>query len=145
MLVLVRQNYIFGVYANTYNFTSVVLNGCVIELFCGVVCVVTLPFWHFFWCRGFCHRTESDVFLFLLKAVNKKHRQLGWHIDLTKFRFRRSTFSYGYLENAAKTKGKQTDTNKIKHLLNYIQSPNLEDWRWDKTALKMHERYSFTI
>ena len=37
---------------------------CVIELFCGVVCVVTLPFWHFCWCRGFCHRTESDLFLF---------------------------------------------------------------------------------
>ena len=43
-----------------------VRNRCVIELFCGVVCVVTLPFWHFCWCRGFCHRTESDLFLFLL-------------------------------------------------------------------------------
>ena len=43
-----------------------VRNRCVIELFCGVVCVVTLPFWHFCWCRGFCHRTESDLFLFSL-------------------------------------------------------------------------------
>ena len=43
-----------------------VRNRCVIELFCGVVCVVTWPFWHFCWCRGFCHRTESDIFLFLL-------------------------------------------------------------------------------
>ena len=43
-----------------------VRNRCLIELFCGVVCVVTLPFWHFCWCRGFCHRTESDLFLFLL-------------------------------------------------------------------------------
>ena len=42
-----------------------VRNRCVIELFCGVVCVVTLPFWHFCWCRSFCHRTESDLFLFL--------------------------------------------------------------------------------
>ena len=42
-----------------------VRNRCVIELFCGVVCVVTLPFCHFCWCRGFCHRTESDLFLFL--------------------------------------------------------------------------------
>ena len=42
-----------------------VRNRCLIELFCGVVCVVTLPFWHFCWCRGFCHRTESDLFLFL--------------------------------------------------------------------------------
>ena len=44
-----------------------VRNRCVIELFCGVVCVVTLPFWHFCWCMGFCHRTESDLFLFLMK------------------------------------------------------------------------------
>ena len=43
-----------------------VRNRCLIELFCGVVCVVTLPFWHFCWCGGFCHRTESDLFLFLL-------------------------------------------------------------------------------
>ena len=41
---------------------------CLIELFCGVVCVVTLPFWHFCWCSGFCHRTESDLFLFLLTS-----------------------------------------------------------------------------
>ena len=40
-------------------------NRCVIELFCGVVCVVTLPFWHFCWCGGFCHRIESDLFIFL--------------------------------------------------------------------------------
>ena len=43
-----------------------VSNRCLIELFCGVVCVVTLPFWHFCWCRGFCHRTESDLFPFLV-------------------------------------------------------------------------------
>ena len=30
-----------------------VRNCCLIEVFCGVVCVVTLPFWHFCWCRGF--------------------------------------------------------------------------------------------
>ena len=34
--------------------------------FCGVVCVVTFPFWHFCWCRGFCDRTESDLFIFPL-------------------------------------------------------------------------------
>ena len=48
-----------------------VRNRCLIELFCGVVCVVTLPFWHFCWCRGFCHRTESDLFLFLLSKYAK--------------------------------------------------------------------------
>ena len=42
-------------------------NWCLIELFCGVVCVVTLPFWHFCWCRGFCHRTGPDLLLFVLK------------------------------------------------------------------------------
>ena len=30
-----------------------VRNRCLIEHFCGVVCIVTLPFWHFCWCRGF--------------------------------------------------------------------------------------------
>ena len=46
-----------------------VRNRCVIELFCGVVCVVTLPVRHFCWCRGFCHRTESDRFLFLFTCI----------------------------------------------------------------------------
>ena len=32
-------------------------NHCLIKLFCGVVCVVTLPFWHFRRCKGFCHKT----------------------------------------------------------------------------------------
>ena len=41
-------------------------NCCLIELFCGVVCVVTLPFWHFCCRRGFCHRTGSDLLLFVL-------------------------------------------------------------------------------
>ena len=40
-------------------------NRCLIELFCGVVCFVTLPFWHFCLCRGFCHRTGSDLLLFV--------------------------------------------------------------------------------
>ena len=52
-----------------------VRNRCFIELFCGVVCVVTLPFWHFCWCRGFCHRTESDLFLFLFHSILK---QMSW-------------------------------------------------------------------
>ena len=45
-----------------------VRNRCVIELFCGVVYVVTLPFLYFCWCMGFCHRTESDLFLFLFQV-----------------------------------------------------------------------------
>ena len=47
-----------------------VRNRCVIELFCGVVCVVTLPLWRFCWCMGFCHRTELDLFLFLKVDLN---------------------------------------------------------------------------
>ena len=42
-----------------------VRNCCLIELFCGVVCVVTLSLWHFCWYRGFCHRTGSDLLLFV--------------------------------------------------------------------------------
>ena len=32
-----------------------------VSLFAWSLC----PFWHIRWCRGFCHRTESDLFLFL--------------------------------------------------------------------------------
>ena len=46
-----------------------VRNCCLIELFCSVVCVVTLPFWHFWWWRGFCHRTGSDLLLFVLGTL----------------------------------------------------------------------------
>ena len=46
-----------------------VRNRSVIELFCGVFCVVTLPFWHLCWCMGFYHRTESDLFLFLCEDL----------------------------------------------------------------------------
>ena len=41
-------------------------NRCVIKVFGGVFYVVTLLFGFFFGCRGFCVRTESDLFLFLL-------------------------------------------------------------------------------
>ena len=51
-------------------------NRCVIELFSGVVCVVTLPFWHFCWCRGYCHRTVSDLFLFLLRSKTRQRTTL---------------------------------------------------------------------
>ena len=47
-----------------------VRNCCLIELFCGVVYVVNLPFWHFCRCRGFCHRTGSDFLLFVFVPFN---------------------------------------------------------------------------
>ena len=46
-----------------------VRNSCLIELFCGVVYVVTLSLWHFCWYRGFCHRTGSDLLLFVLIPI----------------------------------------------------------------------------
>ena len=45
-----------------------VRNRCVIEVFGGVFYVVTLLFGFFYECRGVCHRTESDLFLFLLQS-----------------------------------------------------------------------------
>ena len=53
-----------------------VRNRCLIELFCGVVCVVTLPFWYFCWCRGFCHRTGSDLLYFFSKT-----KELTWRYN----------------------------------------------------------------
>ena len=43
-----------------------VRNSCVIKVFGGVF---MLLFGLFCGCRGFCHRAESDLFLFLLSAV----------------------------------------------------------------------------
>ena len=44
-------------------------NRCVIEVFGGVFCVVTLLLGFSCRCRGFCHRTESDLFIFLWARV----------------------------------------------------------------------------
>ena len=62
-----------------------VRNRCLIELFCGVVCVVTLSFWHFCWCTGFCHRTGSDLLLFVLeytKSALKEKDSTDWTNEL---------------------------------------------------------------
>ena len=52
-----------------------VRNRCLIELFCGVVCVVTLSFCHFCWCRGFCRKTGSYLllFVFILCMVDRAY------------------------------------------------------------------------
>ena len=49
-----------------------VRNCRLIELFCGVVCVVTLSLSHFCWFRGFCHRTGSDLLLFVLSCLRNR-------------------------------------------------------------------------
>ena len=43
-----------------------VRNRCVIEILVACLCC-RVAFWIFCWCRGFCHKTESDLFLFLLQ------------------------------------------------------------------------------
>ena len=80
-----------------------VRNRCLIELFCGVVCVVTLPFWHFCWCRGFCHRTESDLFLFLPRIFVKRNISPGllrWSSLQTKEGQRHTEFHLVGFENS---------------------------------------------
>ena len=62
-----------------------VRNCCLIELFCGVVRVVTLPFWHFCWCRGFCHKTGSDLLLFVSIPKPKTCRISSTHIMYIRF------------------------------------------------------------
>ena len=48
-----------------------VRNRCVIKVFGGTFYVVTLLFGFFCGCRGFCHRTESDLFFFLILYTGK--------------------------------------------------------------------------
>ena len=55
-----------------------VRNCCVIKVFGGVFYVVMLLFGFLCECRGFCHRIESDLFLFLLSErgqFNKEQNQ----------------------------------------------------------------------
>ena len=76
-----------------------VRNLCLIELFCGVVCVVTLSFSHFCWCRGFCHRTWSDLLLFVItsNSLNMTLKKNWIYI--------RWSFSIGYFERYVNSKG----------------------------------------
>ena len=61
-----RFNHTSGVTAVTpTDRPKTVRNRCVIEVFDGVFNVVTLLFGLSCGCRGFCYRTESDLFLFL--------------------------------------------------------------------------------
>ena len=43
-------------------------NRCVTEVFGGVY-EFNIAFWIYCRCRGFCHRTESDLFFFLLATT----------------------------------------------------------------------------
>ena len=66
-----------------------VRNRCVIEVFGGVLCVVTLLFGFFCRCKGFCHRAESDLFLFsyLKKDDENTHVPVGCWIYYLKFSY----------------------------------------------------------
>ena len=81
-----------------------VRNRCVIELFCGVVCVGTLSFYYFCWCREFCHRTESDLFLFLIAIVFWSYKKSLLEFQLLDERQNRGT------EGCSKCKVHQHDT-----------------------------------
>ena len=63
-----------------------VRNCCLIELFCDVVCVATLPLWHFCWYRGFCHRTGSDLLLFLFIFLNFEVKQCANILKVRQYR-----------------------------------------------------------
>ena len=63
-----------------------VRNRCVIDLFYGVACVVTFPFWHFCWCMGFYHRTESDLPFFLLVRSGSRSSLFQISSQLSKVR-----------------------------------------------------------
>ena len=45
-------------------------NRCVIEVLVALFMFSRGFFGFFCWCRGFCHRTESDLFFFLLNRFN---------------------------------------------------------------------------
>ena len=64
-----------------------VRNRCVIELFVALFVLSLCPFLQFCWCRGICHRTESDLFLFLSKVTttSEKYKKATWqHKNATK-------------------------------------------------------------
>ena len=63
-----------------------VRNRCVIEVFDGV-CVLSFGFRIFCWYRGFCHRTESDLLLFLLIRFEWSDVLLWWIIWFKNFHF----------------------------------------------------------
>ena len=58
-----------------------VRNRCVIEVFGGVF-VLSHCFLDFCGCRGFCHRTESDLLLFLLIFEENFNTENKLHIRL---------------------------------------------------------------
>ena len=61
---------------------NLVRNRCIIEVFGGVCRVVTLIFVFSVGERAFCHRTESDLFLFILAQLWQRHFDLDLATDL---------------------------------------------------------------
>ena len=70
-----------------------VRNCCFIELFCGVVCVTTLPLRHICWYRRFCHRTGSDLLLFVSQ---KNSMELLEHLKFPTFNHVTSIKSFDF-------------------------------------------------
>ena len=44
-----------------------------------------MSFWHFYLCRGFCHRTESDLFLFLYILATDVNAVITLFVIITTF------------------------------------------------------------
>ena len=57
--------------------------------------VVTLFYGLFCRCRGFCHRTESDLFLFLLRSGSQRHRHFVGFFSARPSTDTGPTFLYG--------------------------------------------------
>ena len=98
-----------------------VRNRCVIELLCGVVCAVTLPFWHFCWCGGFCHRTESDLFLFLLLCTV----QLQFKLTLS---LRRQMRPFRTMNRYQRSNGKSNNSRKLKCAAKILTKYDETNW-----------------
>ena len=45
--------------------------------FIGCQNYISVDIWHFCWCRSFCHRTESDLFLFLFRSYSELLSKFG--------------------------------------------------------------------
>ena len=89
-----------------------VRNCCLMELFCDVVCVVSLPFWHFCWCKKIL-KLFKHLNLYYMHSPTYKHGSYTKLLQIKLFTAKKS------LEMALKytkmTKSKKT-SKRVKNL-----------------------------
>ena len=120
-----------------------VCNRCLIDLFCGVVWVVTLPFWHFCWCRGFCHRTGSDPLLFVSQLVRStRPYTYVFHSKILHIDSKVSILLHIYMKQVTKTFGKfyymvcvATGTNYRYYLYTCLTITNRETFHGNRKSV----------